>query len=305
MSEEFGNPHEISRNWLYVYRLHNALAKYLCNFTEPKLSDLQEFAKSRGLGSLDVHVDDWRKISRTKTDEELAPLFSLSQVIAGEKKKQAAKFEKLISDALEHRAADVVFDPPDAATDRNLVFGSDHRVVKASDPLESRTMHDLGNANIAEQDNDDDVMFSLHESKEDMDVQEVHTNTLQEQTEARKEEVLAGIPTTAWQAAKERVTRHEEALYATPQESLAGIAKIRERFWGWLLHDRPEELLTKASVSESALQEALEQWGITELNFLNMMEVHQEQVRKEHEAEVQQVYATSMLAHLCHCQSQE
>ena len=50
--------------------------------------------------------------------------------------------------------------------------------------------------------------------------------------------------------------------------------------------------MTTASVSESTLQEALEQWGITELNFLNMVEVHQEQVRKEHEAEVQQAYAT-------------
>ncbi len=43
--------------------------------------------------------------------------------------------------------------------------------MKASDPLESRTMLDLGNTNIAEQDYDDDVMFSLHESEDDMDIQ--------------------------------------------------------------------------------------------------------------------------------------
>ncbi len=85
-------------------------------------------------------------------------------------------------------------------------------MVKASDPLENRTMHDLRYANIAEQDYDDDVMFSLHESEDDMDVQETHTNTLQEQNAARKEEVLVGIPTTAWPAAKERVNRHEKAL---------------------------------------------------------------------------------------------
>ena len=110
--------------------------------------------------------------------------------------------------------------------------------------------------------------------------------------EARKEEVLAGIPTNVLQAAKERVNRHEKALYATPQESLAGIAKMGQRFWGWLLHNHPEELLTTGSVSDATVQEALEQWGITELNFLSMVEVHQEQVRKEHEQEVQRACAT-------------
>ncbi len=118
-------------------------------------------------------------------------------------------------------------------------------------------------------------------------------STLREQNESKwKEEVLAGIPTNGWQAAKERVNRHEKALYASPQESLAGIAKIREQFWGWLLHSRPVELLNSASVSEATLQEALEQWGITELNFLSMVKVHQEQVRKEHEQELQRAYAT-------------
>ncbi len=71
------------------------MAKYLCNFAKPKLSDLQEFAKSRGLVSLDVNVDDWRKISTTKIDAELAPLLSLSQVSASENKKQAVKFENV------------------------------------------------------------------------------------------------------------------------------------------------------------------------------------------------------------------
>ena len=46
-------------------------------------------------------------------------------------------------------------------------------------------------------------MFSLDESEDDMDIQETHVSTLQEQNEARKEEVLAGIPTNVWQAAKE------------------------------------------------------------------------------------------------------
>ncbi len=113
--------------------------------------------------------------------------------------------------------------------------------MKASDPRETRTMHDLGNTNIAksmEKDYDDDVVFSLHESEDDMDVQETHTTTLQEQNGTRKEEVLAGILRKVWQAAKERVNRHEKALYGTAQEPLAGIAKIRERFWGWLQHDR-------------------------------------------------------------------
>ena len=46
----------------------------------------------------------------TKTNAELAHLLSLSQVSASKKEKQAAKFGKLISDALEHKAADVRFD---------------------------------------------------------------------------------------------------------------------------------------------------------------------------------------------------
>ncbi len=226
----------------------------------------------------------------TKTDSELAPSLSLCQVSVGEKNKQAAKFEKLLSDALEHEAADVRFDPPDATTDQNL--GPDHRVMKALDALENRTMHDMGNSNAAEQGSDDDVMFSLHESEDDMDVQETHTTTLQEQNEARKEEVLTGIPTKVWQAAKERVNRHEKALHGIVQESLVGIAKIRQRFWGWLLHDRPEKFLTAASVSEATMEEALEQWGITELNFWNMVEVHQEQVMREQNEQVRKAYAT-------------
>ncbi len=120
-------------------------------------------------------------------------------------------------------------------------------------------MHDPGNTNIAEQDYNDDVMFSLHESEDDMNVQETHTSTLHEQNEARKKVVRAGIPTNVWQAAKERVSRHEKALFGTAQQSFGGIAKIRERFWGWLQHNRPKELLTAASVTEATLQEALEQ----------------------------------------------
>ncbi len=110
MSEPFGNAHEISRNWLYFYRLQNPMTKYLCNFMKPKLPELQEFAKSRELGSLDIIVEDWREISTTKTDAELAPLLILGQVSAGDKKKQEAKFEKIISDAMEHGIASELSD---------------------------------------------------------------------------------------------------------------------------------------------------------------------------------------------------
>ena len=79
-----------------------------------------------------------------------------------------------------------------------------------------------------------------------------------------------------------------------PNENLSSIARIREKFWGWLKHDRPNELLNVNSVSEATVEEALEQWCVVDVDFVNFMDAHQEEMRKDLEEEVENVCRESL-----------
>ena len=74
-----------------------------------------------------------------------------------------------------------------------------------------------------------------------------------------------------------------------PEDKLSSIARIRDKFWGWLKHSRPNELLNVNSASVATLDEALEQWCVIDDSFVLSME-HQEGVRQEHEEMSEQVF---------------
>ncbi len=79
-----------------------------------------------------------------------------------------------------------------------------------------------------------------------------------------------------------------------PEDKLSSIARIRDEFWDWLKHSRPNELLNVNSAPVATLNEALEQWCVIADSFVQFMEAHQEGVRQEHEEMVQQVFKDSM-----------
>ena len=78
-----------------------------------------------------------------------------------------------------------------------------------------------------------------------MDVEQARIARIDERNEARKEEVLAYIPAAAWQKAPERINGQERIFMRRPDEALSSIARVREKFWDWLKHSRPDELLCK------------------------------------------------------------
>ncbi len=98
-----------------------------------------------------------------------------------------------------------------------------------------------------------------------------------ERNEVRKEEVLAVIPAAAWQKVKERVSGQERIFMKRSEDALSSIARIRETFWGWLKHSRPNELLNVNSASVATLEEALEQWCVIDGSFVQFMDAYQEQ----------------------------
>ncbi len=177
-----------------------------------------------------------------------------------DKAEQAGKFEKLIADAMAQGVAEIRFDPPDHSTNRNLVYGPDHKVVKAASPRKEAAVLNLGGTYIAETDYDDDDMFG---EEDDDDVETVPSASIAERNEVRKEEILTGVSARAWQDARERVNNHEKIYCMVPEERLSTIAKIREKFWYWLQQCR-SELMTVGSATDATLDEAMSEWGVTE-----------------------------------------
>ena len=252
---------------------------------------MAEFGVKRGLGELQTGVADSRTCITAKTDVEIVTILDISEVDAAEKKRRVANLERFVAAALAHQVADVRFDPPGLTTGRNLVFGPDHKIVEVSDsPLKGATIHDLDGDYIREGDDDDDDLFGENIADDEMDIEQAKVVRNDEHNEARKEEVLVVIPAAAWQRAKERVKGQERIFLKRSDDKLSSIARIREKFWGWLKHSRPNELLNVNSASVATLDEALEQWCVIDSGFVQFMDAHQEEVRQEHEQMVEQVF---------------
>ena len=127
-----------------------------------------------------------------------------------------------------------------------------------------------------------------------MDIEQARVIRNDERNEARKEEVRAAIPAAAWQRAKERVNGQERIFMKRPEDKLFSIARIRDKYWGWLKHSRPNELINVNRASVATLDEALEQWCVIDDSFVQFMEAHQGGVDNEHEEMLQQVFKGSM-----------
>ena len=289
ITDPFNNVDEVSRNWLFFYRSCNPMRLYTCKYSAPDPAALRAFGEKRGLGPLMIEVEDKHRCVTIISDGELANLLSLEGVENAEKKKKSKALERMVAIVLEHQAADLRFDPPDVTADRNLVFGPDHKIVKvAQSPLKNATIHDLDGDFLTESHyDDDDDLFGEKISDDEMDVEQARIVRNDERNEARKEEVLAVIPAAPWQKAGERINGQERILMRRPNEDLSSFARIRDKFWGWLKHDRPNELLNVNSVSEATLEEAMQQWCVVEAEFINFMDAYQEEVRKDLEEEVE------------------
>ncbi len=103
------------------------------------------------------------------------------------KKKHDQKIEKLISTALAHNDAEVRFAPPSKAADRNLVFGPDHRVIKAASPVRPPE------GCIAAGDYDDED--NLFGNDEEDDIVETRLASNDEKIEARRDAILSAVTT--------------------------------------------------------------------------------------------------------------
>ncbi len=111
-------------------------------------------------------------------------------------KKHDQKSEKLIFSALAHNDAEVRFEPSSKAADRSLVFGSDHRVIKAASlvgPPEGYI--------VAGDFDDEDNLFG--DDDED-DIVQTRMTSNGEINEARRDVILGSVTTETWHRAKER-----------------------------------------------------------------------------------------------------
>ena len=72
------------------------------------------------------------------------------------KAKQSDKFERILEDSMEHKAAEGRFDLPNLTTDRTIVFGPEHRVITAASPRKDASVLDLGDTYIGQAEYDDD-----------------------------------------------------------------------------------------------------------------------------------------------------
>ena len=75
-SDPFQNLDEVSRNWLYLYRLYNSNSKYVCNFSVPDKKAYEAFMTSKGLSPVHFQVEDWRRLLTPLTDEQLVPVLT-------------------------------------------------------------------------------------------------------------------------------------------------------------------------------------------------------------------------------------
>ncbi len=102
-----------------------------------------KFKLEKHLSPTYFSVEVWRRMDTPLTDEQLLPIVSLLEVNPREKARQCNKFGKLVVDLLGHKAAEVGFDPPNLSNDRYLVFGPEHRVIKAASPRKDAAVLDL------------------------------------------------------------------------------------------------------------------------------------------------------------------
>ncbi len=284
-SDPFQKPDELSRNWLCFYRMYNNLSKFTCNFSVVDPKAHHQFMLEKHLSPTFFRAEDWRWMDTPLTDEQLMPLVSILEVNPHEKAKQAHKFERLVTDAMGHQAAEVRFDPPDFSIDRNLVFGPEHRVIKATSPRKDADVLDLGGTYIGEDDYDDDNLFD--DEEDDDIIEDVPTKTTAELKEVKKDEILAVITPAAWQQARLRINNHERIYFRVPEANLSTIARVREKFWSWLQECR-NEAMTVGSATDATLEEALDEWNVTGLRFQNEVLERQAAIEKEHEKQVQE-----------------
>ncbi len=262
---------EVSRNWLFFYSSCNPMRLHTCKYSAPDPAALRAFGEKRGLGPLTIDVEDWRKCVTIISDAELAELLSLEGVEFSEKRKQAKNLEK-------------------------KVFGPDQKNVNvAQSPLKNASIHDLDGGFLTEGHYDiDDDLFGERIPDKKMDVEQAKIVHNDEKNEARKDQVLAVIPAAAWQKARERLKGGERILMGRSGENLSSIARIRDKLWGWLKHDRPNELLNVNSASEATLEEALQQWCTVDSEFVNFKGSHQEEVQKDLEVEVENAFRVAL-----------
>ena len=93
-------------------------------------------------------------------------------------------------------------DPPSEASDRSLVFGADHRVIKATSPSGPRESW------IAAGDYDDEK--NLFDDDNEDDIVETRVTSKDEVNEARRDAFLGAVTTATWQRAKEGLNKHKK-----------------------------------------------------------------------------------------------
>ena len=239
-TQHLGAPADATRNWFSFYKFHNSDIFYRCAFYDPKKTGLMEkFAKERGLATIKNRIEYWSE-SKTNLDAQtfMARMRNVQQIEKEEKKRHDAKIDKLITTALQHDDAFVRFDPPNRGTEKNVVFGPDHRFIKAASPKFSEEC-----INDDDYDDEDDLF-----GEEEVNVVETRVATIEDVNEARKDMILGAITTATWQRAKKRLNRHEKIFLQIAEDKETSHAPIIERFWEFLKRDR-DERLTKNSVS--------------------------------------------------------
>ncbi len=122
-ADPFQNPDELSRNWLCFYRMYNSMTKFSGNFSVVDPVAHHKFMLEKRSSPTYFRVEDWRRLDTPLTDEQLILVVSLVNVNPHEKGRKANMFEKLVMDAMGHKAAEFRFDPPNLDNDRSLVFG--------------------------------------------------------------------------------------------------------------------------------------------------------------------------------------
>ncbi len=104
---------------------------------------------------------------------------------------------------------------------KNLVYGPDHRVIKAASP---KFIENCIN------DDDYDEEDDLFGEQEEMEIVETHVSSNADVNAARKDMILGAITTATWQRAKERLNRQEKILLQAAEGELTSHAQIKERF---------------------------------------------------------------------------
>ncbi len=207
--------------------MYNSLSKFSCNFSVVDPKSQHKIMLENHLSATSFRAEDWRSKDTPLTDEQLMPLVCMLEVNPHEKAKQAHKFERLVTDAMGLKAAEVRFDPPDLSNDRNLVFGLEHRVIKAASPRKDArraALLDLGGTSIGEADCNDDDLF------EDEEEDDIIEDAPAKKT-AELNELLAVISQAEWQQARLIINNHERIYFRVLDASLSTIARVREQFW--------------------------------------------------------------------------